>query len=90
MGAHIAILQAISIIYRCDFRGNSKRRRSVATIVGSGIRATIYPARVGSAYGMTRRQHLLASKLAAEDVGILLDAVASVSESVAAVVVRRG
>ena len=39
---------------------------------------------------MTRRQHLLASKLAAEDVGILLDAVASVSESVAAVVVRRG
>ena len=31
---------------------------------------------------MTRRQHLLASKLAAEDVGILLDAVASVSEPV--------
>ena len=31
---------------------------------------------------MTRRQHLLASKLSVEDVGILLDAVASVSEPV--------
>jgi putative PIN family toxin of toxin-antitoxin system len=31
---------------------------------------------------MTRTQHLVASKLSAEDVGILLDAVASVSEPV--------
>jgi putative PIN family toxin of toxin-antitoxin system len=31
---------------------------------------------------MTRRQHLLASKLSAEDVGTLLDAVASVGEPV--------
>ena len=31
---------------------------------------------------MTRKQHLVASKLSAEDVGVLLDAVASVSEPV--------
>ena len=37
--------------YSCYGCGNSKRRRGVATIVGSGIGARIYPARVGSAHG---------------------------------------
>src|SRR6266436_1546496 len=36
--------------YSCYGCGNSKRRRGVATIVGSGIGAKIYPARVGSAH----------------------------------------
>jgi hypothetical protein len=48
--------------------GDSKRRRGVATIAGSGIGATIYPAGIGSAHAeyeavMTRTQHLAVSKL---------------------------
>jgi len=74
MRERIAILQA-------------KRRRGVATIVGSCIGAKItllvsVALMVEYEAVMTGARHLVASKLSAEEVGILLDAVASVGEPV--------
>src|SRR5450759_996469 len=90
MSEYIAISPAISIMHQCDFvldtaamvaairsDAGASRRLLVAALEQ---RFTLLISEYEAV--MTRAQHLVASKLSAQDVGILLDAVASVGEPV--------
>ena len=109
MSEHIAILQAISIMYQVRLvldtaamvaairsDAGASRRLLVAALEQRFTLLVSVALMVEYEAVMTRAQHLVASKLSAEDVGMLLDAVASVGEPVrpvffvAAFVARRG